>query len=70
MFSYSAKLSKSFYNLPAHISIRLRFRLWVIDSWEGESMTVRIDGIVKWTSTYQTGTVSVCGAAYGEPLVG
>ena len=70
MFSYSTKLSKSFYNLAPHISLRLRFRLWVIDSWEGEAMTIRIDGISKWVGTYSTGTVNVCGAAYGEPLVG
>jgi CubicO group peptidase (beta-lactamase class C family) len=49
-----------------HNTIRVKMQLWKIDSWDGEALTVYVDGKVVWSKNlkYTDGfSSSVCGVA-------
>lgn len=61
------ELAKAFTNLPPHNQIRITAQYYFIDSWDGESGFMSVDGNKVWVDTYNHATgdakhgINVCG---------
>jgi proprotein convertase subtilisin/kexin type 5 len=51
-----------------HSSAKVDLDYVAIDSWDGESASVGVDGATIWTTNFnQGGMANVCGGGWGEP---
>ena len=50
----SQALKKSF-PLSPHTQLRIKARIWFIDSWDGEAMTLKVDNDVWWSMSRECG---------------
>jgi len=67
LFGAGASTQKSVSVLPAHTQLKLALDFRRIDSWDGESGWLQLDGATVWTKSgvYYNGT-QLCGAAPGN----
>jgi len=70
------ELTKTFTNLPAHTQLRVAAKYMFIDSWDGESGFMKIDGNTVWVDTHNHATadakhaLNVCGGPAPETKFG
>lgn len=50
-------------DLPPHYSVTIKFKLFKIDSWNGQSLFVMVDGVSVRIITFNanSGTSDICG---------
>lgn len=57
------QIQKNYINLPPHFQVRIQMKVYKIDSWINEKLFILLDGITKFTYTWDStvGTSDICG---------
>jgi hypothetical protein len=68
-FSYN-EVSKTFTDLPKHEKIKINAAFHMLDSWDGETAFMKVDGETVWTKKGQHSQekgIDVCGGEHNDP---
>lgn len=72
-FGQRMELTKRFYVLPTHSSVKISFKLLVLDSWDMEKFEVWVDNVLKFSKAYSYLTPdlppSACGWEYYKEMM-
>ena len=59
-------IGKTLFALPSHTKVKVKFQVWKIDSWDGERLSMYIDGSEAWGHNF-VGSESILRDVCGNP---
>lgn len=64
--AYAGEKLESTYTLPRNSGVRITASIHLLDNWQGEEISLKVDNELVWVDTGKSGAFNICGETYND----